>query len=261
MKKLLLLISLIISGSYIQAQSYDNYIQKAFELLDEGNVDAAKSAYEVYKQMSNKSNSTFEELFDKTKKNLFWMDSCLIVKLNDTTNIAIQKIDPKQLPIKYKEAETTAQSSKLYGFTDWTLPNKAEMSAIIQNLPADLLVHPYYWCNSPSGLVTSTIVVRKKTTYRNKRTGHISTRIKNIPITNESTHLSYSIMSRNGENVITYEKDIETKNGITIKSNTTGDENFRSHYIIVRVFRTKDPNLPILRKEESSTSSVTINSK
>lgn len=261
MKKWVLLILFIIGiGCYIQAQSYDNYIQKAFELLDKGNVDAARRAYEVYKEMSNKSDSTFEELFDKTKKNLIWMDSCLIVRLSDTTSIAIQKIDPKQLPVKYVDAEAIARSSELFGFTDWTLPNQSEMSAIIRNLPDDLLMYTYYWCLSPSASVSSTVVVKRKTTYRNKNTGHISTKTENIPITNENTRLSYSIMSKDGGTVVTYEKDIETKNGIIVQSNIAGDENFKSHYIIVRVFRTDNPNLPVLKTKESGALS-TINLK
>lgn len=256
MKKLIVFILLILIGDNMQAQSFDNYLQIAINLLNEGDIDAAKRAYEVYKQLSNKSDSTYEELFDKTKNNLFWMDSCHVVKLSDTTSLAIQKIDKKQIPVKYVDAEVTAQNSESFGFTDWTLPNQSEMAAIIQNLPADLLAYPYYWCNSQSMSASRTIVVKKRTTYKNIKTGRTSITTKNIPNTYENSHLSYSIMSKSGETTVTYKKDIETENGIIIKSEITGDENFISHYIIIRVFRTDNPNLPIIRGKAAVSSAV-----
>lgn len=223
MKKLLLLIPLmIISGSYIQAQSYDNYIQKAFELLDKGNVDAAKRAYEVYKQMSNQSNSTFEELFDKTKKSLSWMNFCHIVRLNDTISIAIQKIDPKQLPVKYEDAATIARDSKLFGFTDWSLPTQSEMRSIIQNSPIDLLVYTDYWTASYDYMK-----------YNSALGGLYYEETK------------YWKISKNGELVITYKK-IKDKREVPSEVHEFGDMESKCNYIIVRIFRNGDPNSSLL---------------
>lgn len=222
MKKLLLLIPLIISGSYIQAQSYDNYIQKAFELLDEGNVDAAKSAYEVYKQMSNQSNSTFEELFDKTKKSLSWMNFCHIVRLNDTISIAIQKIDPKQLPVKYEDAATIARDSKLFGFTDWTLPTQSEMISIIQNSPIDLLVYPDYWITSYNYMKYDGAL---KLSYMEKR---------------------YRKIFNNGKLAVTYTLIYKRKGKEPSEVHEFGDMESKCNYIIVRIFRNGDPNSSLL---------------
>lgn len=258
MKKLVVLILFIFMGDHIQAQNYGNYLQTAVNLLNEGNIDTAKRAYEIYKQLSNKSDSVFEELFDKAKNGLFWMDSCHIVKLNDTTSLAVQEIDKKQIPVKYVDAEVAAQSSKLFGFTDWTLPNQSEMAIIIQDLPADLLVYPYYWCSSLSVSASRTLVTRRQTKYTNMKTGHTEISTKNIPNTYEGSRFSYSVMSKSGEAIVTYKKDIETKNGIIIKSNITGDEHFKSHYIIVRVFRTENPNSPILRGKETVASKTIV---
>lgn len=256
MKNLIVFILVVLIGGNIQAQNYDNYLQTAVNLLNEGNIDAAKCAYEVYKQLSNKSDSIFEKLFDKIKNGLFWMDSCHIIKLSDTTSLAIQKINKNQSPVKYIDAEVTAQSSELFGFTDWTLPNKFEMATIIQNLPVDLLTYPYYWCKSSSA--TSRILLGRKIMHQHKKTGQTLVKTENIPFTKGYSHLSYSIMSKSGETIVTYKKDIEIKNGIIIKSNITGEENFKSHYIIVRAFRTDNPNLPILKAKESIASSTIV---
>lgn len=142
MKKLILFILLILIGGNMQAQSYDNYLHTAINLLNDGNIDAAKRAYEIYKQLSDKSDSTFEELLDKAKKEQSWMDACNIVDLGNGNFIAVQKDDSK-ITLKYDEAKQRCESNRLGGFCDWRLPSEVELSIIFSTI--NWSNHNYYW--------------------------------------------------------------------------------------------------------------------
>lgn len=70
MKKILLLSTLFIALN-LSAQNYDNYLQKAFEHLEQGNINAAKQAYGVYQKMTDKKNNLFENtIISKIKNNI-----------------------------------------------------------------------------------------------------------------------------------------------------------------------------------------------
>ena len=53
MKKILLLFSTLLFAFNLSAQNYDNYLQKAYEHLKQGNINAAKQNYGVYQTMTD----------------------------------------------------------------------------------------------------------------------------------------------------------------------------------------------------------------
>lgn len=71
MKRILLLFSTVLFAFSLSAQNYDNYLQKAFEHLEQGNVSTAKQAYGVYQTMTDKRNILFENsIISKIKNNI-----------------------------------------------------------------------------------------------------------------------------------------------------------------------------------------------
>lgn len=61
MKKFLLLLGMLFCAFNLSAQNYDNYLQKAYEHLKQGNINAAKQNYGVYQTMTDKNDNSFEK--------------------------------------------------------------------------------------------------------------------------------------------------------------------------------------------------------
>ena len=69
MKKFLLLLGMLFCAFNLSAQNYDNYLQKAYEHLKQGNINAAKQNYGVYQTMTDKKDNSFENAIINTIKN------------------------------------------------------------------------------------------------------------------------------------------------------------------------------------------------
>lgn len=69
MKKFLLLLGTLLCAFNLSAQNYDNYLQKAYEHLKQGNINAAKQNYGVYQTMTDKKDNSFENAIINTIKN------------------------------------------------------------------------------------------------------------------------------------------------------------------------------------------------
>ena len=127
-----ILVCCVFVSVHINAQEYDPYLRKAFSALEEGNTEVAQSSYNVYKRMTNKTDPDFEVLLDASLNN-DWKSKCYIIKLNDSTNIAIQHFDG-QKPVSQETAEKIAGASRLGDFTDWRLISKQESYIVLPNI-------------------------------------------------------------------------------------------------------------------------------
>ncbi len=149
MKKILLLVfSILIMSSTIQAQETMNYLAKAFELLLEGNVESAEKHYIVHKKLTGQTDTDFEAMLEgeKGKSSESWKDECYIVPLDSVYMLAVQKASITDVTkLSQSNAVLAASASRLGGFMDWHLPDDTEMSVLIANLPLNTFTSGWYW--------------------------------------------------------------------------------------------------------------------
>lgn len=135
MKKILLLVfSILIMSSTIQAQETTNYLAKAFELLLEGNIESAEKHYIVYKKTTGQTDAEFEAMLENEKSTTTsWKDKCYIVDFNNKYALAIQKKSISYKTETWYDAQRKAKDSRIGGFMDWRLPTIEELSVILAN--------------------------------------------------------------------------------------------------------------------------------
>ena len=135
MKKILLVIfSILIMSSTIQAQETTNYLAKAFELLLEGNIESAEKHYIVHKKTTGQTDAEFEAMLENEKSTTAaWKDECYIVDFNNEYALAIQKKSISQKVYTWYVAKRKAKDSRMGGFIDWRLPTMEELSVILAN--------------------------------------------------------------------------------------------------------------------------------
>lgn len=102
-------------------QNYDLYLKKAFELLEKGDIKNAQKVYSVYCTMTESRDLTFEKRLEGFKKQIDWKSKCYIIKLDDSTDMAVQKLSKSQVNVSHITAEVNAKTSRLGGFLDWRL--------------------------------------------------------------------------------------------------------------------------------------------
>lgn len=138
MKKILLLLGMTLLGHIVYSQNYDSYLQKAYSALEEGNVEAAQAYYNVYKKITEKTDTDFEVILkdaeSKDAKKNDWKNNCFIVDMGNGYYIAGLK-DCKHLV--YKDAVQNCKSCRYGGFTDWRLPTKEEILMLLNYIPWD----------------------------------------------------------------------------------------------------------------------------
>lgn len=210
MKKILLLFSTLFVALNLSAQNYDKYLHKAYSALEEGKIEIAQSAYDVYKKMTGRTDLDFETLIKGADIN-DWKSSCLIIKVNDSISLAVQRIDKHQIPVSYNVAEVKARASRLGNFTDWRLPYESEMKLILPNISFHEN-ESYYWIFKTS--FATTLKSGRK-------------------VTRKTTNLWHRAMNNISYKVV--ETYYESKNDNYI-SETRGDKDICHNFLIVRTF-------------------------
>lgn len=245
MKNILLLFGILLFAFDLSAQNYEQYLQQAYEFVNNGDIVKARQCYEIYKKMTEKSNPALEIRLKKMTDKTQWMEKCHIIAIDDTTSIAMQFVETGQSQLSYPDAETAAADSRTFGFTDWTLPTQKLMKAITESLSSKYLPYEEYWCKKEKCDASSTIIIVKKTTHIS--TGRTST--KKIPTTTLTSHISYYIMTPMGHTIETYSEDKKVVNGKTTEYATKGDAGYRSNYVIIRLFNPQKPNDKLDRED------------
>lgn len=136
MKKVIILTFCILSCfSYVNAQDYNEYLAVARQHLADGNIEKAQKAYSIYCNLSESRDIAFEQKIEESRLQKDWKSKCLIIPLDETTMIAVQKIPAEQVPVSLSTANQYTELSTLGGFSDWRLPTKDELSKIISSIP------------------------------------------------------------------------------------------------------------------------------
>lgn len=149
MKKILLVIfSILIMSSTIQAQEATNYLTKAFELLLEGNIESAEKHYIVHKKITGQTDAEFEAMLENEKSTTTsWKDECYIVDCNNEYALAIQKKSISEKTDTWYDAQRKAKDSRIGGFMDWRLPTIEELSVILANTDKITVYRNRTYCN------------------------------------------------------------------------------------------------------------------
>lgn len=134
MKKFLLLLGTLLCAINLSAQNGENYLQKAYSALEEGNVKAAQSYYNIYKNITEKTDTDFEVILKDAESKDAWKNNCFIVDMGNGYYIAGLK-DFKY--VNYKSAVQNCKSCRYGGFTDWRLPTKEEILMLFNYIPWD----------------------------------------------------------------------------------------------------------------------------
>lgn len=134
MKKILLLLGMTLLGHIVYSQNSENYLQKAYFALEEGNVEAAQAYYNLYKRTTEKTDTDFEVILKDAESKDAWKNNCFIVDMGNGYYIAGLK-DFKH--VNYKSAVQNCTSCRYGGFTDWRLPTKEEILMLINYIPWD----------------------------------------------------------------------------------------------------------------------------
>lgn len=142
MKKILFLLCMTLLGHIVYSQNSESYLQKAYSALEEGNVEAAQAYYNVYKKITEKTDTDFEVILKDADVNA-WKSSCYIIDCGNGEYIAVQKIDSSQVELSYEAAMNRCKSSRLGGFNDWRLPTYDELSIVVSNITLPL--NSFYW--------------------------------------------------------------------------------------------------------------------
>lgn len=134
MKKALFLLCMTLLGHIVYSQNYESYLQKAYSALEEGNVEAAQDYYNVYKKITEKTDTDFEVILKDAESKDAWKNNCFIVDMGNGYYIAGLK-DFKY--VYYKSAVQNCKSCRYGGFTDWRLPTKEEILMLLNYIPWD----------------------------------------------------------------------------------------------------------------------------
>lgn len=129
-----------------QSDDYQNYLNKALSSLENGNCDAAKKWYDVYKELTGKTVSSVEVLIQDCKPT----SSAKKYAINDKI-----EIDGFLYRVAYIE-DDGAHGFAIYDFgagpitdemiNNRKLPTKSEMALIAENADTlKLLKGEYYW--------------------------------------------------------------------------------------------------------------------
>ena len=236
MKNILLLFGILLFAFDLSAQNYEQYLQQAYEFVNNGDIVKARQCYEIYKKMTEKSNPALEIRLEKITDKTQWMEKCHIIAIDDTTSIAMQFVETGQSPLSYPDAETAAADSRTFGFTDWTLPTPKLMKAITESLSSKYLPYEEYWCGKEKKEIIAGWITTKK--YTHIPMGRASTQ----KITTTASHISYYIMTPMGHTIEAYSEDKTVVDGKTTEYATKGDAGYRSNYVIIRLFNPQKPN-------------------
>ena len=143
MKKILLLLGTLLCAINLSAQNSENYLQKAYSALEEGNVKAAQAYYSLYKRTTEETDTDFEVILKDAESKDAWKSSCYIIDCGNGEYIAVQKIDSSQVKLSYEAAMNRCKSSRLGGFNDWRMPTSDELSIVVSTITLPL--NSFYW--------------------------------------------------------------------------------------------------------------------
>lgn len=221
---------LIFSIVSVSAQNYDEYLQTAYKHLQQGNIEMAQKAYSIYCNLSESRDIAFEQKIEESRLQKDWKSKCLIIPLDETIMIAVQKIPAEQLPVSLSTAAQYAKLSTLGDFSDWRLPTKDELSKIISSIPNKELFSSnvfsgYYHAKNQLSLTLS----RTQSAYGTHKE-YLWTETYYVVDINNTLKTSYSEKSKSAT---------KEYNSRTIV-NQTGNKGFLANYMIVRTFLKAD---------------------
>lgn len=151
--KTLFFIICVLFASAVNAQSdYSSYLQKATEKLEAGECEAAWKYYNVYKELSHQSLSSFEALLSDCKKEYYALGEKMLV--NGETYIVVYIRDYGKHG--YAVLDKGWHSVNYYGNTisQKKIPTIEELKLIYANRDAIGLFSKYWSCTK-SGSCTS----------------------------------------------------------------------------------------------------------
>lgn len=144
----------MLCGATLFAQDeYKGYLDEAYKQIAIQNCNGAEKNYKIYKQLSGKTDASFEALYAEcmnVNNPKDWRDDCWLINLANGDTLAVQKGTENVGCFRYGDAKLRAESSRLGGFTDWRLPTKEEMAVIV-------LQHNYYENNDCPWFWTATL--------------------------------------------------------------------------------------------------------
>lgn len=140
-RKYILLFGVLLMVLNLSAQNYDSYLQAAYSALEEGKIEVAQSAYNIYKKITAKTDLDFETLL-KDKIDNDWQKSCHIIDLGNGEYLAAQK--PSSIQMTHSAAKELCEASRLGGFDDWRLPFENELDILFSE-ENFITSTSYYW--------------------------------------------------------------------------------------------------------------------
>lgn len=161
MKKIILIFVIIVCGvANVIAQSYNEYLNNAYKLLANGDIENAQKNYSVYCAMTGSRDWEFEKKLEEIKSQSNWESKCYIFDISESEILAVQKLPYGQSPVSHLDALKFAENSRLGKFRDWRLPQDSELRIILANIPQNELLYDSYWT-----LLEKKDVSIKNTTY------------------------------------------------------------------------------------------------
>lgn len=228
---------LILSIVSVSAQNYDEYLQTAYKHLQQGNIEMAQKAYSIYCNLSESRDIAFEQKIEESRLQKDWKSKCLIIPLDETTMIAVQKIPAEQVPVSLSTAAQYTKLSTLGGFSDWRLPTKDELSKIISSIPNKELY------SSETNVFSGYYHAQNQSYITVKKT-------QSAYGTHDESWLTetYYVVDINNTLKTTYSETEEYDSRTIV--NQTGNKWFLANYMIVRTFLKADERVGVAAQQD-----------
>lgn len=150
-KFIMILAVLLCVGTFAEAQ-YDDYLNTALTLLDNGDCDNAERNYNVYKKLTGKTSAFVEKgLAECNGSNKQSAKGPMLIQINYQN----YEVLPRNLDGVYTwlEAKSVCENLTAFGKSDWYLPDMHEIMGLPKQLleiDSDIDCFPsgYYWTSS-----------------------------------------------------------------------------------------------------------------
>ena len=140
-KRILMVFALLVFSQATFAQDYDRFLQRAQQRLDEGDCDGAQKNYNVYKELSGKTLSSFEVLIeDCLAENHFRIGD--IIDVNGEKYIIAYLSENHQHGFAIKDEGIKCMTTSYVD--DHKIPSLEEMNIIYKN-NAKIGLTDIYW--------------------------------------------------------------------------------------------------------------------
>lgn len=150
-KTLILALLAIVSFNLNAQDEYSNYLNKAFEKLEEGDCKAAQKFYNVYKELSEKSVVSFEVLLEECVGEKKYSVGDNMIVNGQTYTVAYTRDEGRHgLAIFKKGWDSLTNNLELY-ITRKGIPTIEELDLIYANKDKVGLFDVYWSCSKTSG--------------------------------------------------------------------------------------------------------------